>query len=201
MRPFASALGLRCRAKLLLRDAGRVGSVHPCGLDESFSPGNSQSWQPRLLPVLIQSLCGPRAASYGGRVDDCGRLLRACIRPHDGGLVVSSSPPLLAHRILLNPRRSVHGLARSIEAPSRPSEGGGSCPKPRPNPSHSAPSLLAHPHAAAGSSFSDCPDCGTFCHPYALASGVLNRRVECTEARGVYRKVDEDGMAWSHAMA
>lgn len=200
MRRLASALGLRSRPELLVPAAGRVGSAHAVSMNPSLS-GFPSPGSPDSSLFASRARVGLGRLFTGVRVDYSSRLLRACIRPHDGGLVVSSSPPLLAHRILLNPGRSVHGLARSIEAPSRPSGGGGSCPKPRPNASHSAPSLLAHPHAAAGLTFSDCPDLGTFCHPYALASGVLNRRVECTEARGVYRKVDEDGMAWSHAMA
>lgn len=52
------------------RRAGRFGPSMWSRRVESVSPGNSQFWQSRLLPVLVQSWCGPRAASYGGRVDD-----------------------------------------------------------------------------------------------------------------------------------
>lgn len=148
VRRLASALGLRSRPELLVPAAGRVGSAHAVSMNPSLS-GFPSPGSPDSSLFASRARVGLGRLFTGVRVDYSSRLLRACIRPHDGGLVVSSSPPLLAHRILSKPRRNAHGLARSIKTPSWVSEGGGSCPESRPNPSHSTPSLLAHQHAAA----------------------------------------------------
>src|SRR5690606_2514222 len=114
----------------------------------------------------------------GVRVDYPSRLLRACIRPHDGGFEVSSSPPLLAHRILSKPQRNAHRLARSHQKhPRKYLKEAGAVPSPSP----ALPTRLRHcwliSTPSREMSFSDCLGFGTFCHPSALASGAVYRRI------------------------
>lgn len=193
---WGSAVG---RPKLLL-SRSRAGRFGPCGLawmDQSVSPGNSQFWQSRLLPVLVQSWCGPRAVSRGSRVDHSQSASSGLSPSPRWALVVSSSPPLLAHRILPKTRRNVHGLARPSKHPR------GYLKRRELSEAPAQPFPLDS--VIVGSSGRRC-DYGRFLiagalarfrHPPALASRVVYRRVKCTGASSIARRVE---MACSHAM-